>query len=125
VNGNLNLAGIRHPVVDTLVDQIPEATSREELIPLVNALDRVLLWQHYIVPNWHTNHYRLAVWNKFRHLDVQPPYSLGFEHWWLDAKPASAQENQSTSAQENQSTSTIETKTASAQENKSTSTLKQ
>ncbi|MGB1111028.1 MAG: extracellular solute-binding protein, partial [Gammaproteobacteria bacterium] len=85
--GSRNLIGIKDPVVDALVDRLIAARDREELINLTRALDRVLLWGHYVVPHWHIRAYRVVYWDKFGRPDVIPPYDLGFEGWWI--KPES------------------------------------
>ena len=46
------------------------------------ALDRVLLWQHYSIPNWYLNYHRLAYRNRFAFVTT-PPYTLGLRTWWL------------------------------------------
>ena len=48
------------------------------------ALDRVLLWGHYIVPQWYKGSHNLVYWNKFSRPDVLPKYSLTIDNWWLD-----------------------------------------
>lgn len=80
--GSQNYAGIAHPVVDALLEEVLKADSRTRLISAMNALDRVLLWQHYIVPNWHLNYHRLAYWDKFGKPGRDPAYVLGIDRWW-------------------------------------------
>ncbi len=63
--GSRNLPGISDPVVDALVDEIISAETREKLIIACRALDRVLLHQDYLVPNWYINVHRIAYWDKF------------------------------------------------------------
>ena len=53
-----------------------------------HALDRVLLWNHYVIPNWHLTYWRLAYWDKFARPDVTPPYGLAFDSWWIDPDKA-------------------------------------
>jgi microcin C transport system substrate-binding protein len=86
--GSRNLAGVRDPVVDALVDLVIAAPDRESLIHRTRALDRVLLWGHYVVPHWHVQSFRIAYWNKFEHPEVTPRYALGFDTWWVDAEKA-------------------------------------
>lgn len=81
IKGSRNYAGVSHPAIDNLTETIVRAKTRQELITATKALDRVLLWNHYIVPNWHLNYHRIAYWNKFKKPDQQPPYKLGFENW--------------------------------------------
>ncbi|UZE97878.1 extracellular solute-binding protein [Alkalimarinus alittae] len=83
IKGSRNYAGVNHPAVDYLTETIISAKTRQELITATKALDRVLLWNHYIVPNWHLNYHRIAYWDKFLKPEQQPPYKLGFENWWI------------------------------------------
>lgn len=82
VNGSRNYAGIRHPVVDAMLEKLVSATSREQQIAAAKALDRVLLWQHYSIPNWYISQHRLAYRNRFDYVTT-PPYTLGLRSWWL------------------------------------------
>lgn len=80
--GSQNYAGVKLPVVDSLLDSVLAARSRNELQTAMRALDRVLLWHHYIVPNWHLGNHRLAQWDRFESPPIQPKYILGIENWW-------------------------------------------
>ena len=82
--GSRNLAGIRDPAVDTLVDLIADAPDRKSLIARTSALDRVLLWGHYIVPLYHLRTDRVAYWNGFGRPTVTPVYGYVIEAWWVD-----------------------------------------
>ena len=82
--GSRNLAGIKSPVVDALVDKIIEAPSREDLVTATHALDRVLLWGHYVIPHWHITYDRVAYWNKFSRPQVDPKYGIDLYAWWID-----------------------------------------
>ncbi len=87
--GTRNVAGIENPVVDALIKKIVSADNRSELITATRALDRVLLWNHYVIPQWHINAFRLAYWDKFGRPDVNPPYALPIqETWWIKEKNA-------------------------------------
>ncbi|SEQ68271.1 microcin C transport system substrate-binding protein [Amphritea atlantica] len=81
--GSRNLIGIKNPAVDYLVDQIIQAPDREQLVLRTRALDRVLQWNHYVIPQYHINSYRVAYWDKFDFPKVHPKYSLGFDTWWV------------------------------------------
>jgi microcin C transport system substrate-binding protein len=81
--GGKNLIGIRDPAVDSLVEKLIFATSRQELVAATRALDRVLLSNHYVVPQWHAPHERLAFWDKLAHPARMPGLALGFpDLWW-------------------------------------------
>jgi microcin C transport system substrate-binding protein len=83
--GSRNLAGISDPVVDELVGLLIAAPDREALIARTRALDRVLLWGHYVIPHWHITAFRVAYWNRFGRPPVSPRYDLGFDTWWVTA----------------------------------------
>jgi microcin C transport system substrate-binding protein len=84
VTGSRNLAGIQDPVIDALVEEVISAPDRESLVAATRALDRALLWGHYVIPQWHIAAYRIAYWDKFGRPEISPKYSLGFITWWID-----------------------------------------
>jgi len=93
-SGARNYMGICNPAIDKLIRLVIEAPDRNQLIYSTRALDRALLWGHYVVPHWHINYYRLSYWNKFSRPDITPKYSLGFFTWWVDdAKEKTMLEN--------------------------------
>jgi microcin C transport system substrate-binding protein len=90
--GSHNSVGIKNPAVDKLIDGVVFAKSREELVAATRALDRVLLWNHYTVPQWTRPNWWTARWDRFGHPDPLPEYnslSGGFPTvWWWDAAKA-------------------------------------
>lgn len=85
--GSRNYIGIKSPVVDALIDKIVSAPTREDLVTRVRALDRVLQWGYYMVPNWHLSAWRIAYWNKFGQPDIMPAYGLPVtDIWWSKEK---------------------------------------
>ncbi|MCI5078050.1 extracellular solute-binding protein [Oricola sp.] len=79
-----NYSGIQDPVVDALVDKVIFATDREELVATTHALDRVLLWNYYYIPQWYTPEVWLAWWDKFGMPDTQPSYiGVDLDSWWV------------------------------------------
>src|SRR5450755_2939469 len=50
--GSRNLIGIKNPAVDALIDRVIFAKNRDDLVAATKALDRVLLWNFYVVPQW-------------------------------------------------------------------------
>lgn len=80
--GGRNYAGIAHPVVDVLVEEVLAAESLADYRAALHALDRVLLWQHYTIPHWYLGRHRLAYWQHLRRPDADMPYILGTETWW-------------------------------------------
>ncbi|MGX7876581.1 extracellular solute-binding protein [Mesorhizobium sp. ORM6] len=83
--GSRNLMGIKDPTVDALVDRVIFATDREDLVAATHALDRVLLWNFYVVPQYYRSAIWVAYWNKFGIPDKQPAYA-GYDpdSWWID-----------------------------------------
>lgn len=79
-----NHIGIKNPVVDELIEKVVAAKTREELIVVCRALDRVLLWNHYVIPSWHINSFRILWWDKFGIPEVRPLYTTGISNWWYD-----------------------------------------
>ena len=86
IPGSRNVIGIENPVIDVLIDDIIEAPDRESLIAATRAMDRVLLWNHYVIPQWHTRVFRVAYWNRFSRPKITPRYGLGLFTWWIDAE---------------------------------------
>jgi microcin C transport system substrate-binding protein len=88
--GSRNLIGVKNPAVDKLIDRVVFAKSREELVAATKALDRVLLWNHYVVPQWTYSKLRTARWDRFGHPDLLPKYGMGAfpTVWWWDAAKA-------------------------------------
>ena len=88
--GSRNLIGIADPVVDALVELVVAAPDRQALIDRTRALDRVLLWGHYVIPHWHSRSFRLAWWDKFGRPERNPRYALDLQSWWVDPAKARA-----------------------------------
>jgi microcin C transport system substrate-binding protein len=88
--GSRNLIGIKNPAVDKLIERLVFANSREELVAATKALDRVLLWNNYIVPQWTYSKQRTARWDRFSHPDKLPEYGAAAfpTVWWWDAAKA-------------------------------------
>ena len=84
VNGAQNYAGIKNPVVDKLIEKVVEAGDREELVAAVKALDRVLLWEYYVVPHWFIPSIRLVYWDKFGMRDTPVMKGVQLMSWWID-----------------------------------------
>ena len=86
--GSRNFIGLKDPVIDQLVEGLINADSRRSLIAHTRALDRVLLWGHYVIPNWHIKTWRVAYWNHLAHPAVTPLYDIGLNTWWVRPQPA-------------------------------------
>lgn len=81
--GSRNYIGIKNPVIDDLVTQIIHADSREDLVTKTRALDRILLWNHYVIPMWHYPYWRVAYWNTLqRPENLSGTSPLITSTWW-------------------------------------------
>jgi microcin C transport system substrate-binding protein len=87
--GSRNLIGIRNKAVDWLIDKSIFAPDRAELVAACRALDRVLLWNQYVAPQWYAPYERIAYWRKFAHPETLPSQEVGFlTNWWIDEEAA-------------------------------------
>ena len=83
--GSANMGGIKNAVVDELIEKVINASSLEELKVTTRAMDRVLLWNDYVIPQFYNSIYRLAYWNRFGQPQTKPKYGTGFLNtWWID-----------------------------------------
>lgn len=88
-NGSYNLAGVKDPVVDSLLDAVIGAETRDDFIAGSKALDRVLRAAHYWVPLWHKPTYWIASWDMYSRPATQPLYDTGIlDTWWFDQAKA-------------------------------------
>ncbi len=87
--GSRNIIGIKDPVIDELIDMIIQAPSREELVVRTRALDRILLWRHYVIPMWHYPKWRIAYSSKLARPKTLSPISpMISQTWWMKKEPA-------------------------------------
>ncbi len=90
--GSRNTPGIQNPAVDEIVEQVIAASTRRELVEAVQALDRILCANHYVIPHWYINYDRGVYWNRFGKPDTYVSQSnfLGnvLEWWWYDEDQA-------------------------------------
>ncbi len=83
--GSHNLIGIKSPAIDTLIEKIVLAKDRADLAAATRALDRVLMWNHFVVPQWRAPTDRMAIWNMFGRPEKLPSQTPAFlQVWWLD-----------------------------------------
>ena len=82
--GGRNLIGLQDTAVDALIEEIIAAPDRESLIAATRALDRVLLWQHLVVPQFHSRNLRVVYWNRFGRPEITPKFGVGFLSWWVE-----------------------------------------
>ena len=88
--GSRNYIGIKNPAIDALIERVIFAKDRAELVAATRALDRVLLWNHYVVPQFTTDKSRTARWDRFGRPDPLPKYAAAAfpTVWWWDAEKA-------------------------------------
>jgi microcin C transport system substrate-binding protein len=88
--GSDNVIGIKNPAVDAMIERIVLAKSYDDLAAAAKALDRILLWNNYVVPQWSFNKLRTGRWDRFSHPDPLPKYGISAfpALWWWDADKA-------------------------------------
>ncbi len=88
--GSRNYAGIKNPAVDAMIEHVIFAKNRAELVAATKALDRVLLWNNYVVPQWTYGKVRSARWDRFGRPDPLPKYGMSAfpTVWWFDEAKA-------------------------------------
>jgi microcin C transport system substrate-binding protein len=88
--GSKNVVGIKNPAVDTLIERIIFSKDRADLVAATHALDRVLLWNFYAVPQFTYPFSRYARWDRFSHFEPLPKYARSGlpALWWYDADKA-------------------------------------
>jgi len=88
--GSRNTIGIKNPAVDALIEQVIYAKNRDQLVAATKALDRVLLWNFYAVPQFTYAFTRYARWDRFSHAEPLPKYGRSGlpSLWWYDAEKA-------------------------------------
>ncbi len=86
IQGSRNYIGIKDPVIDALIEDLIQAPSRNDLITRTRALDRILLWNHYVIPMWHYPKWRIAYWDKIKRPDNLSGISPNITQTWWAAK---------------------------------------
>lgn len=82
--GSRNFIGLQNPAIDQLVEGLINADSRQSLINHARALDRVLLWGHYVIPNYYIDRWRIAYRAYLQRPETAPLYDYGLMTWWLE-----------------------------------------
>ncbi|MGB0631051.1 MAG: extracellular solute-binding protein [Alphaproteobacteria bacterium] len=94
VPGSFNIGGVKNPAVDALIEKVVTAKTRDELIVATHALDRVLMWNRYVVTQWYKGAHNVAYWNKYNRPATPPKFDTGvIDTWWYDAKKAALLED--------------------------------
>jgi microcin C transport system substrate-binding protein len=85
--GSFNVIGVKNPAVDAMIDKIVVAKTRPDLVAACRALDRILLWNNYVVPQWTYGKVRTARWDRFGRPEHMPEYGMAAfpALWWFDA----------------------------------------
>ena len=87
-----NFPGIKDPVIDEIIELVVYAEDRKSLVERTRALDRVLLYGYYVIPNWHIQNHRVLYWDKFSRPTGYLISGIMFDRWWYDEAKAAALE---------------------------------
>ncbi len=86
IEGSSNHAGIKNPVIDDILQKLINTQDRDELIHYARVIDRILLNEHYIIPQWFIPYHRVAFWDKFQYPDIMPKFYQDkdwvIQYWW-------------------------------------------
>jgi microcin C transport system substrate-binding protein len=88
IEGGRNYAGIKSKPIDEMIEKLIAAPDRKSLVTRTRALDRLLLWGHYVIPNWHIKSDRFAFWDKFGRPAKVPLQGTSLSLWWFDKDKA-------------------------------------
>jgi microcin C transport system substrate-binding protein len=86
--GSSNVPGICSPAIDAMIEKVIAAEDRDALRVAARALDRVLLWNWYMVPNWYTQDFHIAYWDRFGEPGIPIREGINFDSWWVDPQKA-------------------------------------
>jgi microcin C transport system substrate-binding protein len=86
--GGFNVAGICDPAIDAMIDKVIAAQDRGTLRTAARALDRLLLWNWYMVPNWYSQDFHIAYWDRFGDPGIPVREGFNFDSWWIDQEKA-------------------------------------
>ncbi|WP_285426143.1 extracellular solute-binding protein [Pseudomonas sp. efr-133-TYG-103a] len=81
-SGSSNYMVLRDPAVDTLINGLAKADSKPAMIDYAHALDRVLQWGFYWIPNYYPPGSSTVWWNRFGIPKVQASNSEAIDTWW-------------------------------------------
>ena len=91
VKGAKNSIGIKNKAIDAIIEKIIFARDRTDLVAATRALDRTLLWNFYVVPNWYSGAERIATWDRFGRPKAGPSRTTSvLQTWWVDPDKAKA-----------------------------------
>jgi microcin C transport system substrate-binding protein len=86
--GSSNVPGICSPAIDAMIEKVIAAEDRDTLRTAARALDRLLLWNWYLVPNWHSQNFHVAYWDRFGDPGIPIREGFNFDTWWVDQQKA-------------------------------------
>ena len=84
IKGSNNIAGVADPIIDNILELLTAAQDKKSVIAAAHALDRVLLWSYYVIPQWYQEGFNVAYWDKFGRPEKTPDYDLGLDTWWIN-----------------------------------------
>jgi microcin C transport system substrate-binding protein len=86
--GSFNIPGICDPAIDAMIGKVIDAQDRGSLRTAARALDRLMLWNWYMVPNWYSQDFHIALWDRFGDPGIPIREGFNFDIWWVDQQKA-------------------------------------
>lgn len=84
IRGSFNILGIKNPVVDALISGLINAREEEEYKAYVRALDRVIMHEHYFIPQWYSPFDRIAYKKRLKRPRTKIKTGADIYTWWLE-----------------------------------------
>ncbi len=72
--GNNNFRGVKSAAVDRILDAMSRAQTLEEFRDACRALDRVVMWNHWQIPELYADYEPMSYWDKFGIPAVRPKF---------------------------------------------------
>ena len=84
VKGSFNVLGIKNSVVDNIINGLIKANDEDDYRAYVKALDRVIMRQHYFIPQWYSGADRIAYKKGLKHQKTNIKTGADIYTWWVE-----------------------------------------
>jgi peptide/nickel transport system substrate-binding protein len=81
-DGSFNFPGAKEPAIDAMIQALLEASTREDFVAAIRALDRVLISGYYAVPLFYLPEQWLAHWRSVERPQTTPVTGYNLPTWW-------------------------------------------
>ena len=82
ISGSNNIIGMQNSAVDDITEKIKTTENMQEKIDLMQALDRILMWNYTVIPHWYIDYDRVAYWTCISPPKKHPSYGIDLASWY-------------------------------------------